>query len=556
MTNYILEYHRQIESGEIIACDKIQKLYQKLANDVERNDSEWYYNHKRAMHAIQFIENFCRHSKGKMGGQKVILELWQKALISAAFGFVDIEGLRKYRKVLLIVAKKNGKSLLASAIGLYLQVADNEAGPEVVACATKKDQAKIIWSEAKRMVKKSPVLRKRIKPLVAELVSDFNDGSFKPLASDSDTLDGLNIHGALMDEIHQWKNGKVLYDIVADGTSAREQPMIFITSTAGTVREDIYDMEYEDAVRVINGYTDDNGYQDERLLPVIYELDDRKEWVDHHCWMKANPGLGTIKNLQTLKEKVEKAQSNPMLVKNLVCKEFNIRETSSESWLTFETIKNPATYDISKLNLRYAIGGIDLSSTTDLTCATVLFRVPNDPTIYVHQMYWLPVELLEQRVREDKIPYNEWLDQGWLRVTEGNRIDYKEVALWFEEVQEKTGLYMFKIGYDSWSAQYLVDDLKRVVGKNGVEPVIQGHKTMSGPMKNIKADLEAKRINYNNSPILKWNLVNAAVQVDRNDNIALVKTSHARKRIDGVASLIDAYVVYERYQDDYINMVG
>jgi phage terminase large subunit-like protein len=170
-------------------------------------------------------------------------------------------------------------------------------------------------------------------------------------------------------------------------------------------------------------------------------------------------------------------------------------------------------------------------------------------------MYWLPAELLAQRVHEDKIPYDEWLNQGWLRVTDGNRIDYKEVANWFDEIHAK-GLYIYKIGYDSWSAQYLVDDLKRIVGKNGTEAVIQGPKTMSGPMKNLKADLEAKRINYNNSPILKWNLVNAAIQVDRNDNIALVKTSNSRKRIDGVASLIDAYVVYERNYDDYINMVG
>ena len=554
MTNYILEYNAKIQSGEIVACDKIKKLYKKLSIDVERNDSEWYYNHKRATHAIEFVERYCKHSKGKLGGQKVVLELWQKAFISAMFGFVDINGLRKYRKVLLIVAKKNGKSLIASAIGLYLQIADGEAGPEIVACATKKDQAKIIWSEAKRMVNKSPVLRKRIKPLVAELVSDFNDGSFKPLASDSDTLDGLNIHGALMDEIHQWKNGKALYDIVADGVSAREQPMIFITSTAGTVREDIYDIEYDDAEKVINGYFDDNGYVDERLLPIIYELDERKEWIDPSAWIKANPGLGTIKNLTTLKEKVEKAKSNSILVKNLVCKEFNIRETSTESWLDFDTIKNPATFDITKMDLRYAIGGIDLSSTTDLTCATALFKLRNDDTLYVHQMYWLPAELLEQRVKEDRIPYDKWLEQGWLRVTDGNRIDYKEVAKWFKEIQDM-GLYFYRIGYDSWSAQYLVDDLKNIVG-DGVEPVIQGAKTMSGPMKNLKADLAAKRINYNNSPILKWNLSNAAIQVDRNDNIALVKTSNARKRIDGVASLVDAYVVYERNQESYINLVG
>jgi len=188
------------------------------------------------------------------------------------------------------VAKKNGKSLLASIVGLYLQVGDSEPGPEVYAVATKRDQAKIIWSEAKRMVRKSPTLLKRIRTLVAELVSDFNDGIFKPLASDSDTLDGLNIHGCLMDEIHQWKNGMALYNIMADGTSAREQPLIFITSTAGTIREDIYDQKYDEFERIINGYFDDNGYKDERKIAFIYELDSRKEWTDPKMWRKANPG--------------------------------------------------------------------------------------------------------------------------------------------------------------------------------------------------------------------------------------------------------------------------
>jgi phage terminase large subunit-like protein len=211
------------------------------------------------------------------------------------FGFVDIEGNRKYKEAMLIVGRKNGKSLIASAVGLYLLIGDNEPGPEIVSVATKRDQAKIIWLESRRMVRKSPALLKRIKTLVAELQSDFNDGVFKPLASDSDTLDGLNIHGALMDEWHAWKNGLALYDVVVDGSSAREQPLTFATSTAGTVREDIYDIKYDEAERIINGYFDDNGYKDERVIAFIYELDSRKEWTDPKCWPKANPGLGTIK---------------------------------------------------------------------------------------------------------------------------------------------------------------------------------------------------------------------------------------------------------------------
>lgn len=196
--NPILEYWKEIENG-LVVSDKIRRTYKKIVYDLADTNSEFFYEPKRANHIIEFIENYCRHSKGKMGGQPVVLELWEKALLATVFGFVDIEGNRKYREAMLIVGKKNGKSLLASCVGLYLQVGDSEAGAEVYAVATKKDQAKIIWLESKRMVRKSPILRKRIKPLVAELNGDFNDSVFKPLASDSDTLDGLNIHGGLMD---------------------------------------------------------------------------------------------------------------------------------------------------------------------------------------------------------------------------------------------------------------------------------------------------------------------------------------------------------------------
>lgn len=552
--NPILEYWAEIVSGREVVGDKIYRTYKKIVHDIE-NPDEYFYSPQRANHIIEFAENYCKHSKGKFGGQPVELELWEKAHLATVFGFIDIEGNRKYRKSKLIVGKKNGKSLLASVVGLYMLIGDGEPGPEVYAVATKRDQAKIIWLEAKRMVRKSKSLLRRIRTLVAELVSDFNDGVFKPLASDSDTLDGLNIHCGLMDEIHQWKNGKALYDIIADGVSAREQPLIYITSTAGTIREDIYDAEYEDSERIINGYFDKDGYRDEETISFIYELDNRKEWTDPKCWKKANPGLGTIKNLETLRRKVEKAKANSALVKNLVCKEFNIRETSSEAWLTFENLNNTATFDITELKPRYGIGGLDLSNTTDLTCATVIFRVPADETLYVKQMYWLPADLLEQRVKEDKIPYDIWMDQGLLRASEGNKINYKDVVAWFLEVQNELDIYIYKIGYDSWNSQYIVDELKQNFGIDSVEAVIQGKKTMSSPMKNFAADLAAKRINYNNNPILKWNLSNAAIDVDRNDNISLIKTSNQRRRIDGVASLLDAYIALERNCEEYKNII-
>lgn len=552
--NPILEYYDQIESGKINVCDKVRKWYKKLANDVT-HPGEYYYSAKRGNHILEFAENYCRHSKGRLGGQLVRLELWEKAWLAATFGFIDGDGNRKYTLSVLIVAKKNGKSLLASIVGLYLLVGDGEAGPEVYAVATKRDQAKIIWTEAKRMVKKSEALLKRIKPLLNELSSeDYNCGTFKPLASDSDTLDGLNVHGCLMDEVHQWKHGRPLFDIMVDGTVGREQPLVLVTTTAGVIREDIYDELYDDARTATNALFDPNAYLDEHSLYIVYELDRRSEWKNPDCWKKANPGLGTIKSYSSLKAKVEKAKQNKDLEKNLLCKQFNIPETSVEAWLTFEQLNNEATFDVCALKPRYGIGGADLSSTTDLTAACVLFCLPNDNHMYFLHMYWIPEDLVEKKVREDKIPYDKWIAQGYMRTCPGNKIHAHVVTEWFEEVQNELDIYLFKVGYDAWSATYWVEEMKNTFG-DILDAIHQGKRTLSDPMKNLGADLDKKLINYNNNPVTKWCLANTAKDEDKNGNIQPHKTSKATRRIDGTAAMLDAYTVYFNCIDEYLSIV-
>lgn len=552
--NPIIEYHEKIEAGEEVVSDKVRKWYKKLAYDVY-NPGVYHYSAKRGNHILEFAENYCRHSKGRLGGQLVKLELWEKAWLAATFGFVDDDGIRKYTLSVLIVAKKNGKSLLASIVGLYMLVGDGEAGAEVYAVATKRDQAKIIWTEAKRMVKKSEALLKRIKPLVNELSSeDFNCGIFKPLASDSDTLDGLNVSCCLMDEIHQWKHGRPLFDIMVDGTVGREQPLVVVTTTAGVIREDIYDEIYDDARTATNALFDKDAFLDEHSLYIIYELDKRAEWQDPACWKKANPGLGTIKKLSSFAAKIEEAKHKPDLLKNILCKQFNIPETSKEAWLTFEQLNNESKFDVAKLKPRYGIGGADLSSTTDLTAACVLFCVPNDTTIYFLHMYWIPEDLVEKKIKEDKIPYDKWIDQGHMRTCPGNKIHAGVVTEWFEEVQDDLDIYLFKVGYDSWSATYWVQEMKNRFGDILV-PIIQGKKTLSDPMKNLGADLEKKLINYNNNPVTKWCLANTAKDEDKNGNIQPVKTSKATRRIDGLAAMLDAYTVYYNNIDEYLSMV-
>ena len=553
--NYIEQYYGKIERGEVIVSARVKTLYKHLMDKLQETGGRYVFDREKAEYAIDFIEFFCKHSKGKWAGRPVLLELWQKALLSALFGFVDREThLRQYKELLLIVARKNGKSTLAAAIGVYLLVADGEPGPEIYSAATKRDQAKIIWAESVSMIKKSPALAKRCKCLVSTIRCKFNDGSFSPLASDTNNQDGLNIHGALIDELHAVKD-KNTYDVLVDGMSAREQPLCIITSTAGTVRDNIFDIKYDEGANIVAGYGDPEGYHDETILPVIYELDKRAEWTKPECWAKANPSLGTIKSVDQLKDKVNRAKANPLYVKNLLTKDFNVRETATEAFLTFEQLNNESTFDIGELKPRYAIGGVDLSATTDLTCATIIFKVPGDETVYAHQMYWIPEDLLMKHVHEDKVPYDVWQKRGLVRTSPGNSIDYRLVVDWFQEIQNEHDIYLFKVGYDSWSAKYFVQNMNDVFGEPVMVPVIQGKKTLSGPMKSLAAELDAKTINYNNNPVLKWCLANTCVDVDRNGNIQPTKGISAKNRIDGLAALLDAYVVYCDTKEDYENLI-
>ena len=561
--NPILEYWELIESGKETVSHKVRVFYEYQANRILQPDptAEFVYSPKRALHAVEFIEGYCRHSKGSAGGKPFIMEVWQRAFVACIFGWIDDSGFRQYQEALMIVGKKNGKSTLAAGIGLYMMVADGEPGAEVYAVATKRDQAKIIWNEASRMVKKSGYLhytrenqRGVIRTKVGELTADYNDSVFKPLGRDSDTQDGLNVHCALLDEIHAWPPSlRDLYTIVTDGVTARDQPLILETTTAGVVREAIYDEQYDRAEKKINALEEGKEI-DVHFMPVVYELDDKDTWKDPEHWKEANPGLGTIKKKKQLADKVARAIANPKAVRNLLTKEFNIPETGSESWLSFSELNNQETFDIAALRPRYGIGGTDLSSTTDLTAAVVIFRVPEDQNVYVMAMFWIPEDLVEKRTKEDQIPYDVWIKQGFMRTCAGNHVDDSDVVDWFREVQEDMDCYLYAVGYDAWSAQRWVKDMTEQFGEI-MTPVPQTMKSLSAPMQQLGADLTSKLVNYNNNPVLKWCLANTGILKDKNGNQKPVKTSKPRKRIDGLAALLDAYVVYQDHMSDYLSVI-
>lgn len=556
--NYIEEYYDYILKNPDKVNIKVKKMYEKLVKNIKTPKEVSFFNKSsgetekhtyifdinKGTRPIHFIEKYLKQSKGKWNGKPLKLQLWQKAFIQALFGFVDKEtGLRKYKKAVLFVARKNGKSVLAAAIATYMLTKDNEGGAEIYSVATKRDQAKIVWEEAKKMIKKSPALNKRCRCLIGGIYYDSTESSFRALASDSNSLDGLNAHLVVGDEIHAWRD-KNLLDVMYDSMSAREQPLMLETSTMGTIRQNVFDIEYDYITQVIDGTA-----EDETILPIIYELDKESEWLDEISWYKANPALNVIKSLKDLRDKVQRAKDNPIELVNLLCKDFNVRQNSINTWLTFEDLNNEEIYNEWKDS--YVIGGADLSSTTDLTCASILGVVKGK--LRVKQMYWIPTNSLEKKIVDDKIPYDKWLKNGWLRLSGDSKIDYHDVTLWFLEQVEQFDLRPLWVGYDSWNANFWCDEMK----SNGFDmvEVRQGYKTESAPLKQMKADLMDKKINYNNNPILKWNLSNVVVKTDDNENIMLSKEK-ARQRIDGAASLMDAYVIYVNKQQEYLNYIN
>ena len=543
--NYIELYYNEIVSGRAIVGKRIRKQYAKLVADLHDESSSFIFDQKRAERPIKFIERFCKHSKGEWAGKPLRLELFQKAFISALFGFIDkTTGYRKYRETLFYVARKNGKSVMLSGIALYMLIADNEAGSEVYAVASKKDQAKIIFTEVCNMVNQSPELKEIIKKRKSDLYFPLTFSKMQPLGKNSDTLDGLNSSLVIMDELHSIKD-RNLYEVMKQSQSARRQPLLVMITTAGTVRECIFDDMYKYACGVCDGTL-----KDDRFLPIIYELDNKEEWLDPMKWEKANPSLGKIKKIDDLIGKVERAKNSPRDLSGVLTKDFNVIQTVSNTWLTFDDINNTETFNIDSFRGYYAIGGADLSITTDLTCATLLLMDKSEKR-YVLQMYWLPRDNFEERVKKEKIPYDKWLEAGLLRLCNGNTINYSDVTDWFMEMVNKYEITPAWIYYDSYSAKYWVEEMQQ----NGFNMVrcIQGAKTLSLPMQRLGADLQAKKINYNNSSILKWCITNTGVQTDRNGNIVPIKATSSKYRIDGLASLLDAYVGLNDHYNEYLN---
>ncbi len=551
--NYISQYWKKIQSGEITVSHKVYQTMTELIDIQNGKYKKYHFDPILANRPIVFIETFCKQSKGKDIGKPLKLELFQKVIIQALYGIVDKNGIRKYQECLIIMGRKNGKSTLLSGLGNYGLLGDKEGGPEIDCVSTKKDAAKIVFNEAKNMVKQSPYLRKYIKSRKSDLYSEFNFGTYRPLSSDADTLDGLNPSMVILDECHAIKD-RNLYDVMKQALSAesREQPLFLTITTSGFIREGIYDELYDYAEQVLNGEV-----EDEHFLSFVYELDDVTEWLKEDCWIKANPGLGTIKSIGKLREAVARAIVQPNYRKTVHTKDFNLKNISAANWLNWQEIENPATFDMELIRNTYAIAGCDLSAVKDLTCATLLIRRRDDETIYVLQHYFLPEARIEELDAKSskEAPYRKWEERGLMTFCKGEMVQYSDVTAWFVEMKEKYQIDIWRCGYDRAMANYWVEEMKNNFG-DVMESVAQGAKTWTVPMKEMGAQLAENKINYNNNPILKWCLSNTGVKsIGSLESIEPVKLQRKR-RIDGTVSLLNAYVIYVKYRQDYLNMVG
>lgn len=551
--NYIARYWKKIQSGDIEVSVKVRKTMEMLIDIQNGNDKKYHFDPVLANRPIVFIESFCKQSKGNAIGKELKLELFQKAIIQAIYGIVDKNGIRRFREVLIVIGRKNGKSTLLSGLGIYGLLGDKEGGPEIDCVSTKRDAAKIVFNSARDMVTQSPYLSKYIKRRKSDLYCEYNLGTYQPLSSDSNTLDGLNPSMVVLDECHAIKT-RNLYDVTRQALSAesRKQPLYLTITTSGFNREGIYDELYQYAADCLEDPT-----KDESFLSFVYELDSLEEWTEEDKWIKANPGLGTIKSLPELKRNVEKAKTVLDYRPTVLTKDFNLKNISASSWLSWEQLNNEDVFDINKIYNCYAIAGCDLSQVRDLTAASLLCRIPGDETIYLLQHYFLPEDRVEQieASSSKEAPYKLWEERGLLTICKGSMVRYSDVTAWFAEMRDKYKITIWRCGYDRALADYWVEEMRYEFG-DIMEAVPQGPITWTAPMNELGAMICEKRVNYNNNPIFKWCLSNTAVKKSgTNEAIQPIKIQ-AHRRIDGLVSFLNAYVIYVKYRDDYLNLVG
>ena len=540
MNNYILEYYQHIKDGTVQVGKWIALAYEYLVKGLENRS--FFYSHKKAKAAILFIENFCHHHEGVLAPGRIKLELWQKALVSAIFGIVDEEGTRQFREVFLVIARKNGKTLLAAAIAEYCAFLDGEYGGRIYFAAPKLEQAALCFEAFHQMIMQEDELRAMVQKRRTDIYITESNTTAKALAFNAKKSDGLNISLCVADEIASWNGdpGLKFYEVIKSSFGARKQPLLLAISTAGYINDGIFDELMKRSTRFLLGDS-----KESRLLPLLYVIDDADKWNDINELRKSNPNLGVSVSVDYMLEEIAVAEGSLSKKAEFMTKYCNIKQNSSLAWLNTEDVEknfSGAHLDLVDFQRCYAVAGLDLSQTTDLTAAVLV--IEKHGKLYGFAHFWMPAEKIDEAIARDGIPYRAYVQRGILSPSGENFVDYQDCFRWFTDAVEKYKIYPLKVGYDRFSASYLIQDMK-AYGFN-VDDVYQGE-NLTPVINEVDGLIRDGAFDFGDNDLMKIHLLNAAIKLNaETTRKKLIKIS-ATNRIDGTAALLDAMCVRQKW---------
>lgn len=536
-------YVQDVLSGKQVACQWVRLACQRHVNDLEHGAERGLHFDRDAANKVIAFCALLKHSKGEWAGHPVLLEPWQQFVLAMIFGWKRADGLRRFRTAILEVSRKNGKSTIAAMVGLYMMIMDDEPGAEVYSAATKREQAQISHSEATRMAKSSPAVRKIVRIYKDNIHIPDTASKFVPLGADSDTMDGLNVHCALVDEIHAHKT-RDTWDLLETATGSRRQPLMFGISTAGYDRKSLFYSQHEYTAKVLSG-----SLQDDKWFGIIYSIDKEDDWRDEKCWIKANPNLGVSKKWDDMQGKAARAMEMPAAQNAFMRLELDIWTQSETKWIPWEHWSQcDGAVDAEGLKGRICYGGLDLSSTTDISALVLIFPPQGEEDAYqVLCRFFIPDDSIRERTKRDRVPYEAWLRQGFVIGTPGNVIDYDFILAQIDADMQAYDLK--EIAFDRWGASRIQTQLMELGGDKFLVQFGQGFASMSPPMKELEKLILSHKLAHGNNPVLNWMADNLVARLDEAGNIKPDK-ERSIERIDGMVALIMALDRAMRHQEE------
>ena len=527
------QYVEDVLAGRQVACKWVRLACERHARDLETGDERGlHFDEAAAMVAIAFFR-LLKHSKGEWAGKTMRLEPWEQFIVASLFGWKREDGTRRFRTSYTECARKNGKSTLAAGIGLFLLLADDEAGAEVYSAATKREQARISHGEATRMAKTSPQIRRVVRIYKDNIHIVDTASKFEPLGADSNTMDGLNVHGAIIDEVHAHKTRET-WDVLETATGARRQPLMFAITTSGFDRHTLCWTQHEYTEKILSGVIEDDSW-----FGIIFTIDEGDAWEDEENWIKSNPNLGVCKKLDDMRRKAGRAKEMPAALNAFLRLELDIWTQAETKWVNIEHWKQcGAMVDAEGLRGRTCYAGLDLSSNTDVSALSLVFPPQADGDEYqVLCRFWIPEESMQERVHNDRVPYDAWVRQGYVTATPGNVIDYSYILAQIDEDMQAYDVQ--ELAFDRWGATKIQTDLMELGGEEFLVQFGQGFASMSAPMKELEKLILGHQLAHGNNPVLTWMADNLVARQDPAGNIKPDKDK-SREKIDGIVALIMA----------------